>query len=277
MSLKTEIRNLTQIGFIAVPVRITLSAAGKKVPFFGAGWGWSSRTEPKYLSARFKALGNSVNGIVVVTSNVFVVDLDPKPGKDPAGALRRAGVQLPADTVRSRTPSGGEHFYFILPEGICGTHADLFEAKSGVDSRGSGGFVYAPPSVVPGYGSYQWINAPWSTRLLNAPDAIITHIRELESRPKATISYSPKAIAALSLPQHEILKERFEQAKAEGHKEPEQGRDRSRADFRLVCWLVDCHVEKSEAWRICSSIGKFKECGVDYFERTFQAALRRSK
>jgi hypothetical protein len=274
MRFKTEIGNLTQIGFIAVPVRITLSAAGKKEPFFGAGWGWGSRTELKYLSARFKALGNSVNGIVVVTSNVFVVDLDPKPGKNPAGALRRAGVQMPADTVRARTPSGGEHFYFRMPAGISGTHASLFERNSGIDSRGTGGFVYAPPSVVPGYGEYAWINAPWEVKLADAPVALIEYLREIEKQLLPRVAANGRSIDSLSEKQKEILFERWQQARIEGEKDPRiECRDRSRYDFRLVAWAIACKVRKEEIWNICRGIGKFAERGFEYFESTYSRAM----
>ncbi|MFO0639679.1 MAG: phage/plasmid primase, P4 family [Polyangiaceae bacterium] len=83
-------------------------------------------------------------GLVTGTkSGFFVLDLDRKHGKDGFETLKARGWRLPPTRV-VRTPSGGEHHYFKLPE---------FEVKTsgnrigpGIDIRGEGGFVVAPGS-----------------------------------------------------------------------------------------------------------------------------------
>lgn len=75
-------------------------------------------------------------------SGLYVVD------QDDGGAEAIAALHLPR-TRTIRTPSGGAHYYFRLPAGV-----DLGNTcralGPGVDTRGTGGYVLAPPSVVDG-------------------------------------------------------------------------------------------------------------------------------
>ena len=74
-----------------------------------------------------------------------MLDLDAKPGgENGMETLRAAGLDLPAPRC-VRTPSGGLHAYFLHPGGELRNwqkRADL----PGVDARGDGGRVLAPPS-----------------------------------------------------------------------------------------------------------------------------------
>lgn len=86
--------------------------------------------------------------IAVVTgavSGIVVLDIDRHPGgADGAETLRGAGLDVPP-TRAVQTPSGGIHAYFRHPGGDLRNwqaRADL----PGVDARGDGGYVLAPPS-----------------------------------------------------------------------------------------------------------------------------------
>lgn len=110
------------------------------------------------------------------TSGIFVLDEDPKNGGDSslAGLLAKHGP-LP-ETYTVCTGSGGHHFYFQMPGfSITNKNRDLPE---GLDIRGNGGQVVAPPSVS-SVGSYEVIKdvpvapAPeWLLGILRAPDRI---------------------------------------------------------------------------------------------------------
>jgi len=71
-----------------------------------------------------------------------------------------------------------------------------------------------------------------------------------------------------------ILTERYWQADAEG-KKPKGARNRSKTDFRLMCWLVDCGISRETAWDLCRSVGKYATNGQRYFETTYTNVIKR--
>ena len=77
-------------------------------------------------------------------SGLVVLDVDPDRGGDDAlhEYERERGV-LPM-TPRVKTPSGGAHFYFRHPGGRVPNSTD--QLGQGLDVRGDGGYVVAPPS-----------------------------------------------------------------------------------------------------------------------------------
>ena len=91
--------------------------------------------------------------------SIFVVDIDIKegqPGKESWAQFCRQHPEVREQaqlTASVSTPSGGWHFYFAVPEGF-----DLptnGKPWPGVDIRGEGGYVLAPPSKLPN-GEYTW-------------------------------------------------------------------------------------------------------------------------
>ena len=88
-----------------------------------------------------------------------VLDLDCKDGKDGVSQLSRiCNIKDWETSVPSvLTPSGGLHFYFAAPaEKLKSTSNKL---APGVDTRGQGGYVIAPPSKAPG-GKYELLQCP---------------------------------------------------------------------------------------------------------------------
>ncbi len=90
-------------------------------------------------------------------SGVFVVDLDVD--KDTGELIGRTTLEalgldkLVDDAPKVRTPSGGEHLYFRLPES--GGRSTARKIGPGVDTRGERGYVIAAGSVN-GVGAYEW-------------------------------------------------------------------------------------------------------------------------
>ena len=108
---------------------------GGKTPLTEHGWKDAS-TDPVQIEAWWSATPDANIGLALHDSGVAVVDLDP-PAME-AGADARFLVD-PTWTVR--TPRGGLHLYY---EGeIAGTAGRL---GHGIDTRGRGGYVLAPPS-----------------------------------------------------------------------------------------------------------------------------------
>ncbi len=95
-------------------------------------------------------------GVAVVTgaiSGLVVVDVDPEHGGEASLAeLQRRHKALPV-TVTAHTGGGGRHLYFSHPGGLVRNQANL---AAGIDLRGDGGYVVAPPSLHPNGRRYLW-------------------------------------------------------------------------------------------------------------------------
>jgi hypothetical protein len=93
-------------------------------------------------------------GIVTgAVSSLVVLDLDPGHGGfDSLEALERLHGPLPA-TVEAETGGGGRHLYFLSPPAPLRNKAGI---AAGIDLRGEGGMVVAPPSIHPSGGRYRW-------------------------------------------------------------------------------------------------------------------------
>lgn len=87
-------------------------------------------------------------------SGVFVLDVDPKNhGEIAYDNLTAEHGRFP-DTWRQVTGTGGFHLFFRYPNFLVRNSAELFP---GIDIRGDGGQVVAPPSIHPETGrSYEW-------------------------------------------------------------------------------------------------------------------------
>lgn len=125
-------------------------------------------------------------GVGVVTGDgLVVIDLDVKGGADgPANwekHLGDLGIDLPDTPVKVQTRSGGMHLYYAVPPGqdygnSVGTVAD------GVDVRGLGGFVVAPPT--PGY---EFVGGlPDDAALPELPPVVLGRARRLQ------VAHEPK-------------------------------------------------------------------------------------
>jgi hypothetical protein len=99
------------------------------------------------------ATGANVGIVTGEISNLIVLDVDPKHGGDDTLAeLERRFGALP-ETVEARTGGGGRHLYFTHPGSFVPNRAGL---KQGIDLRGDGGYIVAPPSIHPNGQPYAW-------------------------------------------------------------------------------------------------------------------------
>jgi hypothetical protein len=90
-------------------------------------------------------------GIATGPSKLFVVDVDGEAG---AAALQRLQDQhsgLP-DTLQTRT-ARGVHYWYEMPNPA--VHSSAGRIAAGIDVRGAGGYVVAPPSLHPNGGRYE--------------------------------------------------------------------------------------------------------------------------
>lgn len=106
-------------------------------------------------------------------SGLVVVDIDPgHGGTDAIVDLERA--HGPLGGWRIRTGSGGEHRWFAHPGATVRNSAGRL--GDGIDVRGDGGYVIAPPSTHISGGDYRWVDA--RGRLPQLPDWLAERLIE---------------------------------------------------------------------------------------------------
>ena len=122
---------------------------GTKTPMPGSHGCKDATIDPGQISAWWRARPDANIGIA--TGLVCdVADLDGWAGVDAWAALEGVPEQLGV-VVTPRTEGGGRHIY--VPVTGQGNRARMLP---GVDWRGQGGYVVAPPSVLP-EGRYWWL------------------------------------------------------------------------------------------------------------------------
>jgi putative DNA primase/helicase len=129
-------------------------------------------TDPRVIAAWWEATPEANIGVRTgEASGIFVVDVDPKHGGDRVWdewQLEHGYPSGGADltTLRARTRSGGEHWFFRYEEGVRNRNAWL----EGVDVRGEGGYVLVAPSQ-----GYRWLTRGVGPQ--EAPEALLTAVK----------------------------------------------------------------------------------------------------
>lgn len=91
----------------------------------------------------------NVGVITGLVSGIAVIDIDDlREGKKALEELIPDSLEFPI----SKTPSGGEHWWFACQDGVLSNNARIVK---GCDLRANGGYVVAPPSLTP-KGAYKW-------------------------------------------------------------------------------------------------------------------------
>ena len=155
---------------------------------FGSGQKWG-KTRDAALIKRYWTLWPEANiGITTGADNgFFVVEADTAEGHSVDGiaslhALEAQHGKLP-DTLTAESPSGSLHYYFKYPGLGIKIKNSASEIAPGVDVRGDGGMVLAPPSVKHGSsrGAYTFIS---NADLAEAPDWLIERVKEKAREPR---------------------------------------------------------------------------------------------
>ena len=151
------------------------------------GWQHNAANTPTEVAGMWAQ--HPSEGVCVITgkqSNLLVLDIDPKDGGDDVlNSLQDQHGELPATPV-CQTPSGGLHYYFTYPSdgAVWGNTAS--KIGPGVDTRGQGGQVVAPPSE-----GYEWIFTPDEEEVADAPAWLLDLLKET---PATTPSSPPLSL-----------------------------------------------------------------------------------
>lgn len=138
---------------------------GQKFPPLIKEWQELATTDEGQVRKWWKQWPNANIGIATgeISGSVFVVDVDNKNGREGSEFIRdwEDGYgEFPENTWRAITPSGGYHLYFRDSQTQdVRNMADAGTEGSGVDIRGTGGYVVAPPSKIDGR-CYEWELGP---------------------------------------------------------------------------------------------------------------------
>jgi hypothetical protein len=84
---------------------------------------------------------------VATGRRLLVLDVDGDPAVESLRRLERKHGELPATASVRTGRAGGEHRYYRLPDGVVVRNASGKTLGEGLDVRGDGGYVCAPPSV----------------------------------------------------------------------------------------------------------------------------------
>ena len=178
--LKAALQYATLYGWAVFPV-----SCKTKKPLTPHGCK-DAKKDPGAIKAWWKRWPDASIGIATgPASNLVVIDedIDEDKGLDGYHEVtlweKRHGP-LP-ETVRAITGRGGSHLYFHYEGDDIKNRAGLLD---GVDVRGEGGYVVAPPSTHPNGTEYQWELAPEDMELaeVNATVLDLLQIRREENR-----------------------------------------------------------------------------------------------
>ncbi len=120
-------------------------------------------------------------------SGILVLDVDGKTGEESLIDFERRGFHWP-DTLTVRTGGGGQHLYFKWPEGAS-VRNSAGKIAPGLDIRGQGGYVVAPPSLHASGARYEINEA--AIPPVCTPEWLLSHIQaqtSLQDRESASVA-----------------------------------------------------------------------------------------
>lgn len=144
---------LARLGWRIHPLR-----PGEKTPILKA-WPERATADEVEITEFWRQYPDAGIGVACgKASNLVVIDVDSPKGGDPSilELMKRYGP-LP-DTMTSKTGGGGKQLFYRYPDGKDIRNKAKLDHLPGVDVRGEGGYVVAPPTIHPSGNAYEWIN-----------------------------------------------------------------------------------------------------------------------
>jgi hypothetical protein len=120
-------------------------------------------------------------------SGVWVLDIDGEEGEKTLRELEAKHGALP-QTVEAITGKG-RHLYFRWPAGIVIRNKQVNPNMPGIDVRGNGGYVLAPPSIHPSGRVYAW-SVDSGNSFADAPEWLLDLIAKGGGSAKKEAAYS---------------------------------------------------------------------------------------
>lgn len=167
-------------GWHVFPARIVNGAKkSHKSAKHSDGRKWGATTDSDEIRRDWKQWPDAMLGIVTgPKSGFFVIEADTEDGHgvDGIGNLRdllQKHDDLPK-TIEAESPSGSRHFYFRWSDDAKVKNS-AGKIAPGIDVRGDGGMVIAPPSYRADKGrGYRWLNPPGDFDLADCPPWLLS-------------------------------------------------------------------------------------------------------
>ena len=147
-------------------------------------WAEYQHRRPSEQDIRFWFHRREDLNIGIVTgerSGLVVIDVDPSHGGDESLERKEALHGGLSSTVQAITGGGGRHIYFRHPGGVVRNKVAILP---GVDLRGDGGYVVAPPSLHISGKRYVWEKgrAPGEVEIASIPSWLMDLVRTGDGR-----------------------------------------------------------------------------------------------
>ena len=198
-------------------------------------------TDPQKIRAWWARWPGAAIGIDCGGAGLLVIDCDVKKGPDGVAAFESLGITH-TGALHSQTPSNGLHIVFRNSSAVLGNSTGALPA--GIDVRGAGGYIIAPPSQIEGDngGAYVALD-DWNREPAELPGAIRALLAVKAE--KSTSASTRNTGAPLSLDDSELLQRArnakngadfvalFDRGSLAAH-----ANDASRADLALCCMLA---------------------------------------
>ena len=132
-------------GFKVFPI-----APNAKAPPLWADW-------PNRSSTTLSPTWPEPSNVGIHCKGMIVLDVDVRNGGDESFTALDLEYGLP-DTLTARTPTGGRHLFYALPEGHPGVGNSAGKLGAGLDIKTTGGYVVGAGSRTAA-GDYTWIDS----------------------------------------------------------------------------------------------------------------------
>jgi hypothetical protein len=213
-----------------------------KEPMLDNGLHGATTDEPQ-IRKWFKGAPLANLGIAT-SSALFVLDVDGEVGFDSLRKLEADNGKLP-ETWTVKTGNGGSHYYFTTKAGV-EIRNSASKLARGLDIRGEGGYVIAPPSIHPNGNRYEWENSPEDTPHALAPDWLVRLIQNpKQSTPTPAVNTSTGTFAHLEAEPSRIL-ESARLYLRDAIQKATNG-NRNETGFHLALQLRDCGLKEMDA------------------------------
>lgn len=170
---------------------------GTKRPALRRDWEGAASVDIDRIQRWWRAKPFNI-GVATGPSRLLVVDLDaPKAGRGAHGwqslaaAARAVGATIPRNTLTVVTPGAGQHLYFRT-SGLEGARSTVGCIGAGIDTRGAGGYVVGPGSVIDGR-RYRLVHRADPAPV---PDWILDALRPAVPEPRPASMPTPSRVAA---------------------------------------------------------------------------------
>lgn len=184
MRMVDAARAYAGMGWAVLPL-----GARDKVPAIRGG-SRSAVAEVDQVEAWWKAHPQHNVGVAcgAASSGLIVVDVDVdesigENGLETLYAWEAEHGKLPA-TVTARTGRGGLHLYFKA----AGEVRNSANKELGVDVRGEGGYVMAPPSVHPNGHAYEWVLSPYDAAVAPVDSRVLEFLEYVKPRKASAVT-----------------------------------------------------------------------------------------